>query len=205
MILDVEKCLEVIVNVQDLGVGFVFVIYDLEICGVGELFGDGQSGQIQVVGFIFYMEMFEWVVKVICKGEQLNFEQLLGGGLEVNLWVFVLIFEDYLFDVYVWLIFYKCIVNVFDEEGLCELQVEMIDCFGFLFDLVKNLMCLIFLKLQVEKFGIFKVDVGLQGGCIEFVVDIQVDLLVLIKLIQGQLNCYKFEGVILFCFQVFME
>lgn len=40
LIKDVVKCLEVIELFEDLGVGFVFVIYDLEICGVGELFGD---------------------------------------------------------------------------------------------------------------------------------------------------------------------
>lgn len=40
MIIDVKKCLEVIVLLEDFGVGFVLVIYDFEICGVGELLGE---------------------------------------------------------------------------------------------------------------------------------------------------------------------
>lgn len=40
IIKDVVKCLEVIVFLEDLGAGFIFVMYDLEICGAGELLGE---------------------------------------------------------------------------------------------------------------------------------------------------------------------
>lgn len=190
---------------QDLGAGFVLATHDLEIRGAGELLGDGQSGQIQAVGFTLYMEMLERAVKAIRKGEQPNLEQPLGGGPEVNLRVPALIPEDYLPDVHARLILYKRIANAPDEEGLRELQVEMIDRFGLLPDPAKNLMRLTLLKLQAEKLGILKVDAGPQGGRIEFAADTQVDPLVLIKLIQGQPNRYKFEGATLFRFQVPME
>lgn len=93
---DAEKRLEAIANAQDLGAGFVLATHDLEIRGAGELLGDGQSGQIQAVGFTLYMEMLERAVKAIRKGEQPNLEQPLGGGPEVNLRVPALIPEDYL-------------------------------------------------------------------------------------------------------------
>ncbi len=202
---DAEKRLEAIANAQDLGAGFVLATHDLEIRGAGELLGDGQSGQIQAVGFTLYMEMLERAVKAIRKGEQPNLEQPLGGGPEVNLRVPALIPEDYLPDVHARLILYKRIANAPDEEGLRELQVEMIDRFGLLPDPAKNLMRLTLLKLQAEKLGILKVDAGPQGGRIEFAADTQVDPLVLIKLIQGQPNRYKFEGATLFRFQVPME
>ena len=160
---------------------------------------------IQAVGFTLYMEMLERAVKAIRKGEQPNLEQPLGGGPEVNLRVPALIPEDYLPDVHARLILYKRIANAPDEEGLRELQVEMIDRFGLLPDPAKNLMRLTLLKLQAEKLGILKVDAGPQGGRIEFAADTQVDPLVLIKLIQGQPNRYKFEGATLFRFQVPME
>ena len=95
---DAEKRLEAIANAQDLGAGFVLATHDLEIRGAGELLGDGQSGQIQAVGFTLYMEMLERAVKAIRKGEQPNLEQPLGGGPEVNLRVPALIPEDYLPD-----------------------------------------------------------------------------------------------------------
>jgi transcription-repair coupling factor (superfamily II helicase) len=202
---DAQKRLEAIANAQDLGAGFVLATHDLEIRGAGELLGDGQSGQIQAVGFTLYMEMLERAVKAIRKGEQPNLDQPLGGGPEVNLRVPALIPEDYLPDVHARLILYKRIANAADEDGLKELQVEMIDRFGLLPEASKNLVRLTLLKLQAEKLGIKKIDAGPQGGRIEFAADTCVDPLVLIKLIQSQPNRYKFEGATLFKFQVPME
>lgn len=202
---DAQKRLEAIANAQDLGAGFVLATHDLEIRGAGELLGDGQSGQIQAVGFTLYMEMLERAVKAIRKGEQPNLDQPLGGGPEVNLRVPALIPEDYLPDVHARLILYKRIANAADEEGLKELQVEMIDRFGLLPEASKNLVRLTLLKLQAEKLGIRKIDAGPQGGRIEFAAETCVDPLTLIKLIQSQPSRYKFEGATVFKFQVPME
>ncbi|WP_313451241.1 transcription-repair coupling factor [Stutzerimonas kunmingensis] len=202
---DAQKRLEAIANAQDLGAGFVLATHDLEIRGAGELLGEGQSGQIQAVGFTLYMEMLERAVKAIRKGEQPNLEQPLGGGPEINLRLAALIPEDYLPDVHARLILYKRIANAAHEDGLKELQVEMIDRFGLLPEPTKNLVRLTLLKLQAEKLGITKIDAGPQGGRIEFSADTSVDPMVLIKLIQSQPNRYKFEGATLFKFQVPME
>ncbi|WP_454255773.1 transcription-repair coupling factor [Pseudomonas sp. Marseille-Q8238] len=202
---DAQKRLEAIANAQDLGAGFVLATHDLEIRGAGELLGDGQSGQIQAVGFTLYMEMLERAVKAIRKGEQPNLEQPLGGGPEINLRVPALIPDDYLPDVHARLILYKRIANAADEDGLKELQVEMIDRFGLLPEPTKNLVRITLLKLQAEKLGIKKIDAGPQGGRIEFAADTSVDPMVLIKLIQSQPKRYKFEGATMFKFQVPME
>ncbi len=202
---DAQKRLEAISNAQDLGAGFVLATHDLEIRGAGELLGDGQSGQIQAVGFTLYMEMLERAVKSIRKGEQPNLDQPLGGGPEINLRVPALIPEDYLPDVHARLILYKRIANAVDEDGLKELQVEMIDRFGLLPEPTKNLVRITLLKLQAEKLGIKKIDAGPQGGRLEFAADTCVDPLTLIKLIQSQPTRYKFEGATLFRFLVPME
>ncbi len=202
---DAEKRLEAIANTQDLGAGFVLATNDLEIRGAGELLGDGQSGQIQAVGFTLYMEMLERAVKSIRKGEQPNLDQPLGGGPEINLRVPALIPDDYLPDVHARLMLYKRIASAADEEALKDLQVEMIDRFGLLPEPSKNLVRLTLLKLQAEKLGIKKIDAGPQGGRLEFASDTCVEPLTLIKLIQGQPNRYKFEGATQFKFQVPME
>ncbi|WP_268800628.1 transcription-repair coupling factor [Pseudomonas huanghezhanensis] len=202
---DAQKRLEAIANTQDLGAGFVLATNDLEIRGAGELLGDGQSGQIQAVGFTLYMEMLERAVKAIRKGEQPNLDQPLGGGPEINLRLPALIPEAYLPDVHTRLILYKRIANAADEEGLKDLQVEMIDRFGLLPEPTKNLVRLTLLKLKAEQLGIKKVDAGPQGGRIEFGSDTPVDPLTLIKLIQSQPNRYKFEGATMFKFSVPME
>ncbi|UQY35288.1 transcription-repair coupling factor [Pseudomonas fulva] len=202
---DAQKRLEAIANAQDLGAGFVLATHDLEIRGAGELLGDGQSGQIQAVGFTLYMEMLERAVKSIRKGEQPNLDQPLGGGPEINLRVPALIPEDYLPDVHARLILYKRIANASDEDGLKELQVEMIDRFGLLPEPTKHLVRLTLMKLQAERLGIKKIDAGPQGGRIEFATETPVDPLTLIKLIQSAPNRYKFEGATLFRFSVPME
>jgi transcription-repair coupling factor (superfamily II helicase) len=202
---DAQKRLEAISGAQDLGAGFLLATHDLEIRGAGELLGDGQSGQIQAVGFTLYMEMLERAVKAIRKGEQPNLDQPLGGGPEINLRVPALIPEDYLPDVHARLILYKRIANAADEDGLKELQVEMIDRFGLLPEPSKHLVRITLLKLQAEKLGIKKVDAGPQGGRIEFAADTCVDPLTLIKLIQSAPSRYKFEGATMFKFQVPME
>ncbi len=79
---DAEKRLEAIANAQDLGAGFVLATHDLEIRGAGELLGDGQSGQIQAVGFTLCMEMLERAVKAIRRASNRTSEQPLGGGPE---------------------------------------------------------------------------------------------------------------------------
>ncbi|MGM3387225.1 transcription-repair coupling factor [Stutzerimonas stutzeri] len=202
---DAQKRLEAIANAQDLGAGFVLATHDLEIRGAGELLGEGQSGQIQAVGFTLYMEMLERAVKAIQKGEQPNLDQPLGGGPEINLRMPALIPEDYLPDVHARLILYKRIANATDEDGLKELQVEMIDRFGLLPEPTKHLVRLTLLKLHADKLGITKIDAGPQGGRIEFAADTKVDPMVLIKLIQSQPKRYKFEGATVFKFQVPME
>lgn len=203
---DAQKRLEAIANAQDLGAGFILATHDMEIRGAGELLGEGQSGQIQAVGFSLYMDMLERAVKAIQKGEQPNLEQPLGTGIDINLRLPALIPDDYLPDVHNRLILYKRIASAVNEEELKELQVEMIDRFGLLPEPVKYLIRQTYLKLLAEQLGIIKIDIGPQGGKIEFSTNTHVNPLVIIKLIQSQPNKYKLEnGGTIFKFQIPME
>lgn len=202
---DAQKRLEAIANAQDLGTGFVLATHDLEIRGAGELLGEGQSGQIQAVGFTLYMEMLEQATEAIRQGKQPNLEQPLQGGVEVNLRLPALIPDDYLPDVHARLILYKRIASADSPEALRELQVEMIDRFGLLPEPTKNLIRQTQLKLKAEQLGILKIDAGPQGGRIECGANTRIDPLVLVKLIQTQPKRYKLEGATLFKFQIPME
>lgn len=202
---DAEKRLEAISNAQDLGAGFVLATHDLEIRGAGELLGDGQSGQIQSVGFSLYMEMLERAVKAIQNGEQPNLEQPLDSGTEVNLRIPALIPEDYLPDVHSRLMLYKRIASAKDDDELKELQVEMIDRFGLLPEQAKNLLRQTELKLQAEQLGIVKIDAGPQGGRIEFSATTKVDPMRLIELIQQQPKQFRFDGATALKFSLPMD
>ncbi|MEH6388288.1 MAG: transcription-repair coupling factor [Pseudomonas profundi] len=197
---DAEKRLEAIAMAQDLGAGFTLATHDLEIRGAGELLGDGQSGQIQAVGFTLYMDMLERAVKAIQNGKEPSLEQPLGGGPDINLRLPALIPDDYLPDVHARLILYKRIANANDEDALRDLQVEMIDRFGLLPAPVKSLFRITSLKLRCEPLGICKVDVGAEHGRLEFAAETSVDPLVLVRLIQDNPQRYRLEGATMFRF-----
>lgn len=205
MTADAQKRLEAISEAQDLGAGFMLATHDLEIRGAGELLGDGQSGEIQAIGFTLYMEMLERAVESIQKGGDIDLEQPLDSGIDINLRIPALIPDEYLPDVHTRLILYKRISSAKNSNDLKDLQVEMIDRFGLLPDPAKNLIRVTELKLQAEALGILKVDAGPHGGRIEFSNNTCVDPIKLIKLIQSQPNHYRFEGATTFKFNVPMD
>ncbi|NLJ12900.1 MAG: DEAD/DEAH box helicase, partial [Gammaproteobacteria bacterium] len=202
---DAKKRLEAISHAQDLGAGFMLATHDLEIRGAGELLGDGQSGEIQAIGFTLYMEMLERAVESIRKGEQPNLEQPLDSGTEINLRVPALIPDEYLPDVHARLILYKRIASAQNTTDLKDLQVEMIDRFGLLPDPAKHLIRVTELKLKAQALGILKIDAGPHAGRLEFAGDTCVDPMRLIKLIQSQPKHYRFEGATVFKFNVPMD
>ena len=191
---DAIKRLEAISKADNLGAGFTLATHDMEIRGAGELLGDGQSGQIQSIGFSLYMDMLDRAVKSIQAGKEPNLDQPLGGQIEVNLRIPALIPDDYLPDVHTRLIMYKRLAGAKDEEELRELQVEMIDRFGLLPEQTKNLVRVTQLKLQATTLGVEKLEASAVGGRIEFSADTRVDPLSIVKLVQTQPHIFRLEG-----------
>ncbi|MFT7211618.1 MAG: transcription-repair coupling factor (superfamily II helicase), partial [Granulosicoccus sp.] len=104
---DAEKRLQAIESLEDLGVGFTLATHDLEIRGAGELLGEGQSGQIQEIGFTLYSELLTRAVKALKEGKLPDYDKPLAHGTEVDLGVPALLPEDYVPDVHQRLILYK--------------------------------------------------------------------------------------------------
>jgi transcription-repair coupling factor (superfamily II helicase) len=190
---DARKRLEAIESLEDLGAGFSLATHDLEIRGAGELLGDEQSGQINEIGFTLYTELLERAVKAIREGRQPELDRPLDHGTEVDLGMPALIPEDYLPDVHTRLVMYKRIASASAEEDLRELQVEMIDRFGLLPDPVKNLFAATSLKLRAQPLGIRKLDVGDQGGRIQFSENPNIDFAHVIRLVQTRPKTYKLD------------
>ena len=191
---DAEKRLEAIQRAGELGAGFALASEDLEIRGAGELLGEEQSGNLHAVGFTLYMEMLERAVKAIKAGKAPNLDQPLELTTEVNLRMSALIPDDYLPDVHNRLLMYKRISHAETAEAMDELQVEMIDRFGLLPAPAKNLFASHRLKLQAAALGIRKIDIGPQGGRMEFSRDTKVQPITLIKLLQSQPAQFRMEG-----------
>jgi len=195
---DARKRLDAIASMDELGAGFTLATHDLEIRGAGELLGEDQSGQMAEVGFSLYTELLERAVRSIKQGrlpgvglEDIDLEHR---GAEVDLGVPALIPDDYLPDVHARLTLYKRISSARSPEALRELQVEMIDRFGLLPDPAKHLFATAELRLEAEALGIRKLQLGAEGGRLQFVEKPNVDPMSVIRMIQGQPKHYRMDG-----------
>lgn len=194
MTADARKRLEAIESLEELGAGFTLATHDLEIRGAGELLGDEQSGQINEIGFTLYTEMLERAVRAIRAGQQPELDRPLDHGTEVDLHIPALLPHDYLPDVHIRLIQYKRIASAESADELRDLKVEMIDRFGLLPDPARNLFDVTELKLQVQPFGISRVEAGPAGGKLAFDAQPKFDPVRLIELIQKRPREFQLDG-----------
>src|SRR5574339_231726 len=96
---DALKRVEAIESLEELGSGFTLATHDLEIRGAGELLGEGQSGQIQAIGFTLYNELLGRAVEALRAGHEPDLEDPFTHGPEIEIGLAALIPEDYMPDV----------------------------------------------------------------------------------------------------------
>jgi transcription-repair coupling factor (superfamily II helicase) len=191
---DAVKRLDALASLDELGAGFTLATHDLEIRGAGELLGEEQSGQIEAIGFALYSDYLERAVNALKSGKIPDVLAERQGGAEIELQLPALIPEDYLGDVHARLTLYKRIANCRSEDELDALKVEMIDRFGLLPQPCKNLYACARLKLQAERLGVRKLNLGPLGGRLGFVEKPAVEPLSVIKLVQRESTRYAFDG-----------
>jgi transcription-repair coupling factor (superfamily II helicase) len=191
---DAVKRLEALESLAELGAGFTLATHDLEIRGAGELLGEGQSGQIQEVGFSLYTELLERAVRALKSGKQPELDAPLDHGCQVDLSLPALIPESYLPDVHSRLVLYKRIASARDNHQLEQLQIEMIDRFGLLPPPVKNLFEVSRVKLRAGLIGIRELHVNGDGGRVLFEDNPDLDPMNLIRLVQSRPDCFRFDG-----------
>ena len=190
---DAQKRLDAIESLEDLGAGFVLATHDLEIRGAGELLGEGQSGQIQEIGFSLYNEMLSRTVEAMRNGLEPDLDIDTSSGADINLHVPALLPEDYLPDVHLRLVHYKRIASASDRAELERLQVELIDRFGLLPIPTKNLFRITAIRLRASPLGIRRLELGAAGGLIEFTKSTTVDPAVLVRLLQSDPGRFKLD------------
>ena len=191
---DAIKRLEAIESLEDLGVGFTLATHDLEIRGAGELLGDGQSGQIQEIGFSLYTDLLDRAVKALKAGKKADLDKPMHQGAEIELGEPALLPDDYIFDIHTRLIVYKRISNAANQNELDEIRVELIDRFGLLPEAAKNFFEVTSLKLLTEEIGVEKITAVDALVRIIFNLDANINPAELIKLIQSNPEMYQLKG-----------
>jgi transcription-repair coupling factor (superfamily II helicase) len=191
---DAKKRLEALESLEDLGAGFVLATHDLEIRGAGELLGEGQSGQIQEIGFALYMQLLERAVAALRSGRVPELERSLHHGPEIDLHLSALLPDSYLPDVHARLVLYKRISAVESEAELEDLQAETVDRFGLLPEPAKSLFRIARLRVTANRLGVERLDVAITGGSVSFSAETPVDPGALILLVQRSAGAMRFDG-----------
>ena len=189
-----QKRLQAIESLEDLGVGFTLATHDLEIRGAGELLGEGQSGQIQEIGFTLYTQLLERAVDALKSGKLPDHDEPLARSTEIDMGVPALLPDDYVPDVHLRLILYKRISHAEDDEALRDLKIELIDRFGLLPPQADYLFDSTRLRLRCSALGIERMQLNAHGGRIVFQPKPNIDPIVLIQLIQTKPDEYHFDG-----------
>ena len=141
-----------------------------------------------------YRDMLDRAVRALKTGQVPDFELGSSHEAEIELHLAALIPDDYLPDVNARLTLYKRISSAADDDGLRDLQVEMVDRFGLLPDAVKNLFAVTQLKLRATPLGIRKLELGANGGRILFRPKPNIDPATIIRMIQTLPKVYALDG-----------
>ena len=190
---DARKRLDAIASLKELGAGFTLASHDLEIRGAGELLGEAQSGTIDLVGFSLYSQYLRQAMRSISGKTTpglLKTEQ----NIEIDIELPALLPETFIPDVHMRLVFYKRIASTGHKDELHELKIELADRFGFLPEPTKLLLELAGLRSSAQKLGIIRIQLGPQGGYLEFSEEPGFEPIKLIQMIQSQHQHYQLKG-----------
>ena len=191
---DAAKRLEAIAALEDLGSGFMVATHDLEIRGAGELLGEGQSGDIQAIGFTLYNELLSRAVADLRAGREPVLDDPFTHGPDIETGLSALIPEDYMPDVHTRLVHYKRIASADSGEELDELKVELIDRFGLLPPATNTLFAIARLKLLAQRLGIVRIQAGVTGGVLRFGESANVSPVALVSLVEDDPGVFRLDG-----------
>ena len=169
---DSKKKLEVMQNLDSLGVGFSIASHDMDIRGSGDILGGEQSGHIKETGAELYQQMLlETIEKTknsLADQKDEDAELDTDFSSQVKLGISLLIPEDYIEDLALRMSFYKKVAAIKTDKDQDNILEEMTDRFGKVPEEINNLIEVAKLKFECQKLNIQKLEVNKSGVLIEF-------------------------------------
>ncbi|VFP84115.1 Transcription-repair-coupling factor [Candidatus Erwinia haradaeae] len=194
MTVNAHKRLEAITAIEDLGAGLALATHDLEIRGAGELLGEGQSGQIENIGFSLYTELLDNTVDALKMGREPSLADLTYNQTDIELRIPSYIPSDFIPDVNTRLSFYKLIASAQNCNVLEKIKIDLIDRFGLLPDTARTFLDISKLRIIAKKLGIRKIEASARGGVIELDKDNKVDVALFIDLLTQEPHSWVLDG-----------
>ena len=189
-----RKRLSAIREFSNLGSGFRLAALDLEIRGAGNLLGSEQHGQINTVGFEFYVKLLEQTIEEL-KGKPISDKMQTSIDLRLD----IQIPEYYIEDPHLRLWLYKRVSSVSDSFALNSLKEEITDRFGQYPSSVFNLLGYAQLRLRTCELKIVSLERKGTQVCLKFRDDTPVsrsDIVELVHQTHSRLSLTP-EGVLL--------
>jgi transcription-repair coupling factor (superfamily II helicase) len=148
---------------SQLGSGYQLATRDMEIRGVGSLLGAEQSGQMEAIGFEFYMEMLQEAIREIQGQEIPKVEET-----QIDLQITALIPSDYIPDLEQKMAAYRQITAVEFSKELTLIAADWSDRYGAIPSPVEQLFKVIELKNLARSLGFSRIKVeGKQNIVLE--------------------------------------
>ncbi len=148
-----RKRLKAIQEFADLGSGYQLAMRDMEIRGVGNLLGEEQSGQLEIIGFDLYMEMLQESLADI-QGQNIPKVE----ETQVDLTITAFIPADWIIDNEQKIAAYRLATECKTEEELLDLAALWTDKYGHIPKPVESLLQILKLKLISKKLGISRIS-----------------------------------------------
>ncbi len=138
---DAQKRLRAIKEFTEFGSGFKIALRDLEIRGTGNLIGPQQSGHMESVGYEMYCRLLE---EAVCELKGMEVEQKIDTTIDLPVSAFIP--EKYIKVHNQRLNAYKRIAAIETENDLSDAYDELLDIYGDVPLVVKNLMEIALIK-----------------------------------------------------------
>jgi transcription-repair coupling factor (superfamily II helicase) len=169
--------LSAIEEFTELGSGLNLALKDMEIRGIGNLFGKEQTGFINSVGFDVYCRILEEAVAELKEQEfkdifrdEKKMKKKFDAVVSVDISAFIP--EYYVDSDSERFEFYQRLYEVKDFETIDQIRDELEDRFGKLPEEVENLLYVSKIKFLAEKVGIKRVEISREAICIVLVEEI---------------------------------
>jgi transcription-repair coupling factor (superfamily II helicase) len=165
-----RKKLEVMQNLDALGVGFSVASHDMDIRGSGNLLGDEQSGHVKETGVELYQQMLVETIEKIKNNEEFSTDDIesFDKNITIKLGISLLIPEDYMSDLSLRMSFYKKISYIKNNQDRENLINEMTDRFGKIPQEILNLFEVALLKNLCQKVGVENLEIAQDGFIVAF-------------------------------------
>ena len=202
--INAKKRLEIIYALQQLGSGLTLSEYDYDMRGVGEIFGNIQSGHINSIGLHLYTKILSNAIKNMKKNKNIN-NVYPPEHISIQLNASMLLPESYISDINTRLSFYRQITYAKNIKKLKKIKIHLCFLFGKLPIYAKNLFLLHSIRIISHNLGVKKIISKTNSGYIVFAKTNTIDMECLSSIIINNPKIWKFYKKRLYFTRIFLN